>query len=93
MKRELDRNKGKPLSDEEMEKMLKFSQAVDQFERGRSQKFISTHPEHYGYDPEKYSAAVVVERNGKTEVFPTTNYPAAERINFCPSILLFGRIY
>ena len=47
----------------------------------KTEKFISSHPEHYGYDDEKYAAVAVVEKNGKiVEVHPTTNYEAAVKI-------------
>jgi len=44
------------------------------------EKFISWHPDRYGFDRATYAAIVVIVRDGKTEVRPARTYDEARRI-------------
>jgi hypothetical protein len=44
------------------------------------EKFISWHPDRYGFDGATYAAVVVVVRDRKTEVRPARTYDEARRI-------------
>jgi hypothetical protein len=48
--------------------------------RSNQEKFISWHPEKYGFDRATYTAVVVVMRGGKTEVHPARSSEEAHRI-------------
>jgi hypothetical protein len=46
----------------------------------RQEKFISWHPDRYGFDRGTYAAVVVVTKEGKEEVHPARSYDEARHI-------------
>ena len=49
-------------------------------EKPRAEKFISWHPERYGFDRATYCAVVVVNDGGETRVYPARYPDTAQRI-------------
>lgn len=69
LKKELDRNKGKALSGEEMDKMLKFSQEVDRYEKEGIRERQAKDPNViYVEKPGSRSAGIIKRGEGSFDI-------------------------
>jgi len=60
------------------EKLSRVRQLIHR--SGNGEKFISWHPEEFGFDSKTYVAVVVVSKDGKTELHPARRSDEAQRI-------------